>query len=269
MTLHREIPEPLVAKSKRIVVVGDLHGDAESAARVESLFVPESDILVFLGDYTDRGPDSLGCVKAILTLLSRYPERVFAIRGNHEEYSPDGEPDFAPCDLVEKVEASGQPWPAYFTDVYQPFVERLPLSVRLKGVALFVHAGVSGCITNPADLNSPDEDLRAIMLFSDSTDRFDGEQFNRIRGRGTRFGAGTTKQVCQTLGVERIFRGHQHGLGRRGPGLQHDNRLVTVITSAVYCRRPYVVSFKPGAVDSLTRICLRSGRETTVADSRL
>ena len=38
-----------------------------------------------LGDYCDRGPDSLGVFELIMDLQKRYGDRVVALRGNHEE----------------------------------------------------------------------------------------------------------------------------------------------------------------------------------------
>ena len=39
---------------------------------------------VFLGDYIDRGPESAGVIGYLLDLQSRMPERVIALKGNHE-----------------------------------------------------------------------------------------------------------------------------------------------------------------------------------------
>ena len=40
--------------------------------------------LLFLGDYVDRGPDSLLNFVLILALSLAWPERVIVLRGNHE-----------------------------------------------------------------------------------------------------------------------------------------------------------------------------------------
>ncbi|GAB2461531.1 metallophosphoesterase [Xylanimonas ulmi] len=39
---------------------------------------------MFLGDYIDRGPDSLGVLTTVRGLALRHPERVVALLGNHE-----------------------------------------------------------------------------------------------------------------------------------------------------------------------------------------
>src|ERR1700746_2065061 len=39
---------------------------------------------VFLGDYIDRGPDSRGVIEALIELQSQRPDRIIALKGNHE-----------------------------------------------------------------------------------------------------------------------------------------------------------------------------------------
>ena len=74
------------------VVVGDIHGNLESLVRCVSFFKfeynhdPRTKIL-FLGDYVDRGRNSVECLETILELKLRYPYNVFLLRGNHEDIS--------------------------------------------------------------------------------------------------------------------------------------------------------------------------------------
>lgn len=70
-----------------IYAMSDIHGclDAfEDALRGIDLTDPASR-LVLLGDYCDRGPDSLGVMKKVMELQGKYPDQVVALRGNHEE----------------------------------------------------------------------------------------------------------------------------------------------------------------------------------------
>ncbi|WP_299487294.1 metallophosphoesterase [uncultured Gordonia sp.] len=45
--------------------------------------------LVFLGDYVDRGPDSLGVLAAVKALSDAHPDQVIALAGNHEVWFLD------------------------------------------------------------------------------------------------------------------------------------------------------------------------------------
>lgn len=71
----------------KIYAMSDIHGCLEpfkEALSTIDLDDPDSK-LVLLGDYCDRGPDSLGVFELIMQLEERYGERIMALRGNHEE----------------------------------------------------------------------------------------------------------------------------------------------------------------------------------------
>ena len=48
----------------RVLAVGDIHSMYEKLIMLmeKIQFDPEEDLLVFLGDYIDRGPDSIQCL---------------------------------------------------------------------------------------------------------------------------------------------------------------------------------------------------------------
>ena len=70
---------------ERIFAVGDIHGCRslleELLGRLD--LRPETDTVVFIGDYIDRGPDSRGVVETVLALRQRIP-KVVCLMGNHE-----------------------------------------------------------------------------------------------------------------------------------------------------------------------------------------
>ena len=70
----------------RVLAVGDIHGMYEKLiALMEQIrFTPGDDMLVFLGDYIDRGPDSVKCLQYVYDLQRRYPDSVVCLMGNHE-----------------------------------------------------------------------------------------------------------------------------------------------------------------------------------------
>jgi serine/threonine protein phosphatase 1 len=66
-----------------IFAIGDVHGCAEELqALIHKLPLDQDSILVFLGDYVDRGPDSKGVIDTVLDLSEIY--NVIALKGNHE-----------------------------------------------------------------------------------------------------------------------------------------------------------------------------------------
>ena len=51
--------------------------------------------MVFLGDYIDRGPDSRGCIDAILSFRRETCAEVVCLRGNHEDWLLRTQTDYA------------------------------------------------------------------------------------------------------------------------------------------------------------------------------
>ena len=74
---------PPAAETSSVFAIGDVHGCAEELrALIQKLPLRKDSLVVFLGDYIDRGPDSRGVVDTILD-LQQYC-RVVCLLGNHE-----------------------------------------------------------------------------------------------------------------------------------------------------------------------------------------
>ena len=230
----------LLSHFHRIIVVGDLHGDFVSFTQVEAIFNPSSDLLLFLGDYGDRGPKSLEVIAGVNSLLDKYPEQVLALMGNHEDYSDTGRPNFSPCTLIEEVISQQRSWECYFREVFHPFLQRLYLSILIPNQVLFVHGGVSSQILDVKTLVCPSQKVVEDILWSDPVGT-EGEYPNP-RGAGVVFGPDISQLVCQRLGISKIVRAHDPRKVLDGPCRQHDGRVITVNTSSVYGGRPYILS---------------------------
>lgn len=75
-----------------IYAIGDIHGQHTMLlALLDRLFrlpVDPDDLLLFIGDYVDRGENSCAVIETLLALSERHPHIVF-LRGNHEQLMID------------------------------------------------------------------------------------------------------------------------------------------------------------------------------------
>jgi protein phosphatase len=229
-----------------ICVLGDLHGDYKALQALLKTVDLDFDLLVFLGDYADRGPDGVEVIRTVKTLRQQYPKNVVALMGNHEDYSTEGVPNFNPCTLIGEAESKTGSWGSYFQNELKPFIDSLRLCALIPGNALLVHGGVSSKITKPDDLKEPSDELRIDLLWSDPIDG-KGEDPNWGRGAGVEFGTDVSAAVCNALGVERIIRSHQPQLAASKPYVMHNGRVVTVNATSVYGGTPFVYFLDPEA----------------------
>lgn len=72
--------------TKRHHFVGDVHGMSAALDALMSELTPGAgDVVVFLGDLIDKGPDSIGVVRAVRTMAEDAAFDVHLIEGNHED----------------------------------------------------------------------------------------------------------------------------------------------------------------------------------------
>lgn len=74
----------------RLYAIPDIHGRLDLLQKLwrelEKIHYLDltQDKVIFLGDYIDRGPDSLSVLEFIYDLVQNYPNNVIALAGNHE-----------------------------------------------------------------------------------------------------------------------------------------------------------------------------------------
>ncbi|HDQ14576.1 MAG TPA: serine/threonine protein phosphatase [Sediminispirochaeta sp.] len=221
----------------RILVFGDLHGDLEALKRGLSQRSSQ-DLLIFLGDYADRGPQGVEVIEGLLDLQQRIPEKLILLMGNHEDYDSEGRPSFMPCTLIDEAESKRGGWFSFFP-VFRRFQESLYLSALLPGGALFVHGGIGSEIGNLEMLSEPDAALRTQLLWGDPADG-EGESPSP-RGAGRLFGPDISQTVLGALGMRYLIRSHEPRKAYAGPMVEHQGRVVTTSSTRVYGGRAFVL----------------------------
>lgn len=150
-----------------IKICGDVHGQYTDLLRLLEYggFPPESNYL-FLGDYVDRGKQSLETICLLLAYKIQYPENFFILRGNHEAAGINRIYGFYDeC----KRRYSIKLWKT-FSDVFNC----LPVSALVEEKILCMHGGLSpelhalqaiADLQRPCDV--PDIGLMCDLLWSD------------------------------------------------------------------------------------------------------
>jgi serine/threonine protein phosphatase 1 len=87
-----EPPAAFGLEGARAYAIGDIHGRLDLLNnlldRIEQDIrarEPRRNVIVFLGDYVDRGPESAGVIERLRTFRPEHAEAVF-LAGNHEEF---------------------------------------------------------------------------------------------------------------------------------------------------------------------------------------
>lgn len=79
------LPPSLLLVSLLLQVCGDIHGQFHDLLRLfETGGEVPSTSYIFMGDFVDRGCNSLEVFTLLLLLKARYPANMTLLRGNHE-----------------------------------------------------------------------------------------------------------------------------------------------------------------------------------------
>jgi len=159
----------------KIFAIGDIHGcyDRMLALMKKIPIDFKKDTLVFMGDYIDRGPQSVEVVDYLIELKKRIPGIIF-LKGNHEDmlekylngtdrftYLLNGGQQTLDSYLSRSSEAGSNPIPPEHMDFYKS----LRLTYETEDY-IFVHAGLRPKIS----LESQDKDdllwIRDKFLYS-------------------------------------------------------------------------------------------------------
>lgn len=131
--------------------IGDVHGSLEKLrsliAACEEDAAGREIIFVFLGDYIDRGSESAGVVRFVLSLQQDMGERIITLKGNHEAWALeilDGTMPAGPWLLnggAETLESYGARDVEDLPRAHLDWMRSLRLTYD-DGRRFFVHAGV-------------------------------------------------------------------------------------------------------------------------------
>mmetsp|Transcript_5203 Transcript_5203/g.19064 ORF Transcript_5203/g.19064 Transcript_5203/m.19064 type:complete len:328 (+) Transcript_5203:230-1213(+) len=215
-----------------IKICGDIHGQYSDLLRLFDYggFPPNSNYL-FLGDYVDRGKQSLETICLLLAYKCKYPENFFLLRGNHECASINRIYGFYDeCKRRYNVRL----WKT-FTDCFNC----LPCCAIVDEKIICMHGGLSPeiksldqikAIARPTDV--PDSGLLCDLLWSDP-DRFVTGWGENDRGVSYTFGNDTVTEFLSKHDLDLVCRAHQ--VVEDGYEFFANRQLVTVFSAPNYC----------------------------------
>mgnify|MGYP002627183978 CR=1 FL=1 len=176
-----------------ITICGDIHGQFDD---LTELFTkggkcPETNYL-FMGDFVDRGFNSVETFLLLLALKVRYPDRITLIRGNHETRQITQVYGF--YDECMRKYGSINVW-RYCTEIF----DYLPISAIIDGKIFCIHGGLSPTIDTIDEIRNidrkqevPHDGAMCDLLWSDPDQDQKGFGISP-RGAGYLFGEDVVK----------------------------------------------------------------------------
>ena len=217
-------------------IVGDLHGDLESLTQIlkssdflDNVQRRKQSLLVFLGDYGDRGVYSPEVYYIVLKLKETFPENVVLMRGNHE--GPD-DLIASPHDLPDFLQSRfGGDWSTAYLKLKELF-NRLYNAVIIQERCVMLHGGVPSQAKSLDDLayahlKHPRERHLEEILWSDPEEGIKGT-YPSPRGAGKLFGSDITTRFLEMLNVNVLIRGHEPA--DEGFKINHNGRILTLFS---------------------------------------
>ncbi|KAK8709670.1 hypothetical protein V6N13_060683 [Hibiscus sabdariffa] len=208
-----------------IKICGDIHGQYSDLLRLfeNGGFPPRSNYL-FLGDYVDRGKQSLETICLLLAYKIKYPRNVFLLRGNHE------------CASVNRVYGFYDECKRRFNvrlwKVFTDCFNCLPVAALVEEKIFCMHGGLSPelfsmdqirNIKRPTDV--PESGLLCDLLWSDPSKDIRGWGPND-RGVSYMFGADRVIDCLKRLDIDVVEDGYEFFANKQ---------LVTIFSAPNYC----------------------------------
>ena len=218
-----------------VTVCGDTHGQFTDTLRIFDVAgKPGEKQFLFLGDYVDRGPQSIENIVLLFTIKYLHPKTFFLIRGNHETE-----------EISTVYGLRDECIRRYSFDLYNRFLsvfDTMPFSALVSNSIFCVHGGIPAAGFTIDDIRKTKRPLEVTetspiidLLWSDPGSNTSGFRPSP-RGVSFIFGQREAEAFMKANGVQLIIRSHefcQEGaifpFGEKGGFL-------TVFSASNYCR---------------------------------
>lgn len=214
-----------IKNPKKIIFVGDTHGDIEATKKVIGRYLKGENIVVFLGDYVDRGPHSKENLDFLLRKKEKYPKNLYLLQGNHEGHRilP-----FFPAEF----------WESLTKDEYKKYsflVEKFPLAIFTKEIVA-LHGALPDLqrLEEFEKIKLGDENWFRIC-WGDFSEEIEDFEIDFLTGR-PKFGKNYFFEIMERFKKKILIRSHQP----YAPLFLFENRCLTIFTSSFYSQKRLV-----------------------------
>lgn len=187
-------------------VIGDIHGNLYDLMKIFTRFgYPPKANYLFLGDYVDRGKNSVEVLIFLEALKLLYPKNIYLLRGNHESDLSYSFGFYNECNLKR------------FNKFYKKSLnlfDFLSIGAVINDKYLCVHGGIGYYLHFLKDIESIDkpykekELLPNEILWSDPQKSGLGLKFNDARNTGFFFGKDILYRFLNVNNLAGLIRGH-------------------------------------------------------------
>jgi serine/threonine-protein phosphatase PP1 catalytic subunit len=215
-----------------ITICGDTHGQYTDLLRLFEVggHPPETNYL-FLGDYVDRGKQSIETISLLMAYKIKNPVNFFILRGNHE------------CGSINRIYGFYDECKRRYTvKLWKIFIDlfnELPVAACIDDKILLVHGGLSPDLTSldqlaklkrPTDV--PETGLLCDILWSDPESNQKSWNEND-RGVSYTFNEKVLTKFLDNNNLDLLCRAHQ--VVEEGYEFFGDKELVTIFSAPNYC----------------------------------
>jgi diadenosine tetraphosphatase ApaH/serine/threonine PP2A family protein phosphatase len=223
------IDEPNVLRLKSpIILCGTLYGRIQCLRDILKVGGdPKSTTYLFMGNYVDKGSNSVETIQLLLLYKLKYPDSFFLLRGSHESRPLSSYYGFT--NEIYRKYGNYIIW-RFCMDVF----DYLPISAVIDSQYFCVHAGLSPLIKSIDNINSikrnveiPHQGSLCDLLWSDPSE-IEGWAPSPA-GAGWLFGNLVVEDFNYINNIKMICRARQ--IMFEGNELMFDNKLVTLFSA--------------------------------------